>query len=133
WRNAVIGLGQRGLGDILLALQSLPEDIRLHVQGRLPSDGGAAFRQSAMNLGVWDRITIHPPFAPHEAVLSAAHYHVGLCPERPGNRNHELTVSNKIFDYCMAGLAVIASDLPGLRTVVEKSQGGVVFRAGDPS
>jgi hypothetical protein len=36
-----------------------------------------------------------------------------------------------MFDYHMAGLAVIASDLPALRDVVDVSQGGLLYRPGD--
>ena len=31
----------------------------------------------------------------------------------------------------MAGLAVVASDLPGLRDVVQRSQGGILYEAGN--
>jgi glycosyltransferase involved in cell wall biosynthesis len=33
----------------------------------------------------------------------------------------------------MAGLVVIASDVPSLRHIIEKSRGGLCFRAGDAS
>lgn len=130
WRNAVIGLGQRGLEDALVALTRLPSDVKLHLQGRLPFDGGVALRARIAELGLNSRVAIHPPFAPENAVQEAAPYHVGLCLERRGCRNHDLTVSNKIFDYHMAGLAVIASDLPGLRGVIERSRGGICFAPG---
>lgn len=130
WRNAVVGLGQRGLEDALLALQQLPAEIELHLQGRLPEDGGRALRARIAELGLGERVVIHPPYAPEAAVAEAARHTVGLCLERRGVRNHDLTVSNKLFDYHMAGLAVIVSDLPGLRSVVERSGGGMWFKPG---
>jgi glycosyltransferase involved in cell wall biosynthesis len=33
----------------------------------------------------------------------------------------------------MAGLAVVASDLPGLRRVIETSRGGLLYKPGDPA
>lgn len=130
WRNAVVGLGQRGLEDALLALTRLPAEIRLHVQGRLPADGGRALRARIGELGLGERVVMHPPYAPEAAVQEAARHTVGLCLERRGVRNHDLTVSNKLFDYHMAGLSVVVSDLPGLRGVVERSGGGMWFEPG---
>jgi hypothetical protein len=130
WRNAVVGLGQRGLDDAFGALTKLPTDVTLHLQGRLPTDGGAAMRARIAELGLTARVIFHPPFVPELAVQEAARHHVGLCLERRGCRNHDLTVSNKIFDYHMAGLAVVASDLPGLRGVIERSGGGLLFAPG---
>ena len=132
WRNSVLGLGQRGLDDALVALSQLPVDITLHLQGRLGHDGGEALRKRIAELGVANRVIFHPPYLPEDAVKAAAPYTVGLCLERRGVKNHELTVSNKIFDYHMAGLVTVASDLPGLRAVLKKSQGGLIFEPGSP-
>jgi glycosyltransferase involved in cell wall biosynthesis len=131
WRNTVIDLGQRGLDDALVALKRLPSDIVLHIQGRLPSGRRTRVAQRINELGIVDRVVIHPPFRAGAAVLAAAEHTVGLCLEREGIRNQELTVSNKIFDYVMAGLVVVASDLPGLRDVVERSGGGLLYHSGD--
>jgi glycosyltransferase involved in cell wall biosynthesis len=131
WRNSVIGFGQRGLSDLLEAMQRLPHDIHLHLQGRLPVDGGAELRRCVAKMGLTDRITVLQPYKPENAVIEASRFQVGLCLERKCNRNHELTVSNKMFDYHMAGLAVVSSDLSGLRNVVEQSGGGLLYVPGD--
>lgn len=133
WRNAVVGLGQRGLDDALVALTKLPSDVSLHLQGKMPADGGAALRSRITELNISSRVILHEPYAPQDAVREASQYHIGLCLERSGIRNHELTVSNKMFDYHMAGLAVISSDLPALRSILEKSNGGLLFTPGSPS
>ncbi len=132
WRNTVIGFGQRGLEDMLVAMTRLPPDVQLYLQGGLPGDGGKVLRAKIAQLGITNRTIILPPHRFGEAVPSAARYDVGLCLERIGPRNHELTVSNKMFDYHMAGLAVIASDLPGLAAVIRSSEGGVLYQPGNP-
>lgn len=132
WRNSVIGFGQRGLDDALLALCEVPGDVRLFLQGRTEVDGGKAILERAAELGLKSRVTILPPYAPQNAVYEAAKYDVGLCLERKGPRNHDLTVSNKMFDYHMGGLAVISSDLPGLLHVLDRSHGGLRYEAGSP-
>jgi glycosyltransferase involved in cell wall biosynthesis len=75
---------------------------------------------------------VHPPCNPEDAVRAAARFHVGLCAERPEVANHWYTVSNKLFDYHMAGLAVVVSGLPSLRDVVQESGAGLMYRPGDP-
>lgn len=132
WRNSTIGFGQRGLDDILTALRQTPPEIRLVLQGRPAMDGGAAVRARIEALGLSGRVEILAPFAAGQAVAEAAVFDVGLCLERRGPRNHELTISNKMFDYHMAGLAVITTDLPPLRGVVEASEGGIVAPPSDP-
>ena len=133
WRNAVIGFGQRGLQDALSAMTQLPRDVTLHLQGRLSSDGRKQLHHRINALGLTDRVFVHGPYLPPEAVQQASRFCVGLCLEHSGIRNHDLTVSNKIFDYLMAGLVVVASDLPGLRGVIEHSNGGLLFHPGDPT
>lgn len=132
WRNSVIGFGQRGLDDAMLALTRLPEDVSLHLQGRLPMDGGQHLRDRVAALGLEGRVVIHPPYSPGEAVRQAAAHDVGLCLERRGPANHELTVSNKLFDYMMGGLAVVVADLPSLRAVVDRARAGLLFEPGAP-
>jgi glycosyltransferase involved in cell wall biosynthesis len=132
WRNSVIGFGQRGLDDALEALAMLPPQVHLHLQGRIDNASSAKLASRVSQLGLGGRVHVLPPFLPHEAVKSAALHDIGLCLERKGPRNHDLTVSNKMFDYHMAGLAVIATDLPALSSVLRRTGGGVVSRAGDP-
>ena len=130
WRNSVVGLGDRGLEDVLRALPLLSESVELHLQGRLGPDGGRAVRALISHLNLVNRVYFHAPHEPHEAVVAAANYSVGLCLERKVNRNHEFTVSNKIFDYLMAGLPVVASNVAGLRRVIARSGGGILYEPG---
>ena len=131
WRNSTIDLGQRGLGDAISALSLVPEEIVLHVQGNLPADGGLSLRNMIEARGLSHRVFQHAAYAPRDAVKAASRYTVGLCLEQATNRNQRLTVSNKMFDYLMAGLPVIASNVPGLRDVIERSNGGLVYEAGN--
>jgi hypothetical protein len=130
WRNSVLGFGQRGLEDILAALKLVPDDVRLYLQGSLGHDNGAALRARIEKFGVAKRVVVLAPHPPGSGVLSAAPYDIGLCLERRGPINHEVTVSSKIFDYHMAGLAVVTSDLPGLTDVICRSGGGVSYEPG---
>jgi glycosyltransferase involved in cell wall biosynthesis len=50
-----------------------------------------------------------------------AEYDVGLALERVQHRNYSLTVTNKVFAYLLAGLAVVATDTPGQREVMSQA------------
>ena len=131
WRNTTLDLGHRGLGDAIDALKILPEDITLHIQGNLAGDGGQRLSDTIEKQGLTRRVILHPPYLPHEAVKAAAAHTVGLCLERATSRNHLLTVSNKMFDYFMAGLPVIASGVPGLKRVIDRSEAGLLYEPGN--
>ena len=103
----------------------------LHLQGR-SAVGTKSVRQLVSSLGVSDRVQFHSPFEPEQAVTMAAPYSVGLCLERNTCKNHLLTASNKIFDYHMAGLAIVCSDMPALCQIVQSSRAGFTFKNGDP-
>jgi len=131
WRNAVVALSQRGLEEALEALTMLPEDVSLSVQGHLTKSGALILSTALKQRGIEKRVRILAPYSVDQAIAEASQFNIGLCLERDVNSNHRLTVSNKMFDYHMAGLAVVASDLPSLRNVITQSGGGLLFRAGD--
>jgi glycogen(starch) synthase len=132
WRNSTIAFGQRGLEDALIALTELPEEVSLFLQGRCSLEMRVRLEARAESLGVYGRVTLLPPYLPGRAVTEAAPHDIGLCLERAGPRNHELTVSNKMFDYHMAGLAIVSSNMPSLARVIARSRGGLTYSAGSP-
>jgi glycosyltransferase involved in cell wall biosynthesis len=46
--------------------------------------------------------------------------------------NHYSSLSNKLLEYMMAGVPVIANDLPEMRKVIEASGAGLIIDAADP-
>lgn len=77
------------------------------------------------------RVDVHDPVPPHEVVTALHGHHAGLLFDRPLTRNAELSAPNKLYEYLMAGLAVVAPDLPGLRWLAEEGL-GVLFEPGSP-
>jgi len=52
---------------------------------------------------------------------------------RPLTRNDELVFPNKLFEYLMAGLAVIVPRLPGLASLVDAEEIGLTYEPGQPA
>jgi glycosyltransferase involved in cell wall biosynthesis len=67
---------------------------------------------------VESRVHFLPPRPWNELVATAAAATVGLVPIRGGILNHQLGDTNKLHEYLMGGLPVIASDLPEIRRIV---------------
>jgi glycogen synthase len=72
------------------------------------------------------------PVEPDRLVEAAAAFHVGLLINRPVTRNDELVLPNKLFEYLMAGLAVVVPRLPGLAPLVEDEAVGLTYEPGRP-
>jgi glycosyltransferase involved in cell wall biosynthesis len=80
-----------------------------------------------------DRVVFHPPVEHDKVVALAAGADVGLAPYLPVGLNNQLAAPNKLFEYLHAGIAIAGSDLPDIRTVVDRHKVGAVFDAADPS
>jgi glycosyltransferase involved in cell wall biosynthesis len=55
------------------------------------------------------RVRVLPAIPVTDFISTASRYHVGLVLTEPSCLNHELTVSNKLFDYAAAGLPMLLS------------------------
>ena len=129
WFGQTIGPG-RGLEDAVAALTHLPSDVELHLRGN-PSEG---YREKLERLAgnACERLFFLPPLEHDEVIRGMAPFDAGLALERPDNGNYSRTVTNKLFSYLLAGLAIAASDTPGQREVMSQiPSAGVLYPAGD--
>jgi len=133
WYSQVISLG-RGIGDAIRAAGLLTQPVQLHLRGTVDPSERAAIMALAQECGVADQLQLHPSAPPEELIARAAEHDVGLALE-PGlahSLNNALTVSNKLFSYLLAGLAIAASDTPGQRAVLQTCpQAGALYQPGD--
>ena len=75
------------------------------------------------------RVDVDDPCRP--TVVTALHgYHVGLLFDRPLTRNAELSAPNKLFEYLMAGLAVVRV-VPGLLWLEDERLGLLARKRAD--
>ncbi len=77
--------------------------------------------------GLRGKVFIHGPTPYTELLEYTSGADVGLALQEPFGENHLRARPNKIFEYIMAGVPVVASDFPPLRkAIVEKGIGLVV-------
>ena len=132
WFSQTIGPG-RGLEDAIQALGVVRAGIELHLLGRVSQDYLVRLRSQAAALDVGDLLFFHNPIDHDEIVNFTGGFDIGLALEQPQNQNYSRTVTNKIFAYLLAGLAVAATNTPGQREILDKvPEVGFLYEAGDP-
>ena len=121
----------RGLEQVVRMMGLLP-DHTLDVIGFGPL--GPHLQDVAGRLGddVADRITFGAPISIDDVVPTLAAFDVGVVTTEPTCANHELTVSNKLFEYAAAGLPVLLSDVEEHRRLVAAHPFGAIARTGAP-
>lgn len=103
---------------------------RLALMGSGPTESGLRC-QVAMS-GLQDRVRFlaRVPFPDlHEHTCGAD---IGLCVIRPSGSSFSLSLPNKLFEYFMAGIPVLAGDTPEIRAVIEQTGAGVLVDPLDP-
>jgi glycosyltransferase involved in cell wall biosynthesis len=114
----------RGLEDLVAALPELPPcHLVLIGGGRLREGLGAM----AAERGLGGRVHFLPTVPLAGLLAWTASADIGVQPIRNTCLNHLSTDSNKLFEYAMAGLPVVASDFPEIRRVVRAHDIGLLF------
>jgi hypothetical protein len=131
WFSQTVGL-DRGLQDAIAAMGHAGVPIQLHLRGHAPADVRQALNEIATSAGVRSSLHFQPPCRPDELLSRATEHDVGLALETEDAVNRRLTVTNKLFTYMTAGLALSVTDLPGQRSVIATRPGaGRVHARGD--
>ena len=66
------------------------------------------------------QIRFHQPIAPDELFKFTSQFDIGMATETAPNLNRDICLTNKIFTYIQAGLAIIASDTQAQRLFMEQ-------------
>jgi glycosyltransferase involved in cell wall biosynthesis len=126
--QAGAGSGRR-LEDLLEAA-ALAENV--HVTLRVTRVDLTDLREEVARRGLADRVDVADPVSPEHLVEQLAAFDVGIVIDRPVALNNALGFPNKLFEYLMAGLAVVVPNLRTMGAFVEREEVGVVFQAGSP-
>lgn len=132
WFSQTIGPG-RGLEEFLRHWAKLPASGgRLTLLGRITPSYAAQLR-AILPPDCQSRLSFHEPVRPSELPTKLAKFDVGLALEHNEPASRNLTITNKIFQYLNAGLAVIATPTAGQIEVMKTaSDAGLLLDFNDP-
>ncbi len=113
----------RGLLPTFRAMQRMPE-LHLAVVGDGPAE--SELRQAAAELGVQQRVHWlgSVPYDRLHALTCGAD--VGVCLIEPLSLSYEYALPNKLFEYMMARIPSLVTDLPALRALLDQHPVGVM-------
>jgi len=112
----------RGLDRLIGALPLLPAEVVLVLIGWVWIKDD--LERQAAALGVGMRVHFIDTVPAHELAAFTAAADVGVMTTDPINLSRRLCTSNKLFEYLMAGLPVVVSDLPENRKVLMRYPAG---------
>lgn len=124
-------LPERGLEILLRALPTLDPRVVLHIRGSGPLR--TWLEAQVGNRDLKGRLVVLEPVPAEQLGATLAGMDIGVIPYVATSLNNYLCSPNKLFDYCMGGLAVVASDLPEVRRELERHGAGLLYDQGDPT
>jgi glycosyltransferase involved in cell wall biosynthesis len=116
----------RGIEELILSAQYLNSNgnIRLQGFGAFKEDFNKIIKHNKLE----SKVKFIEPIDPSEVLFEISkHADIGVVLTKPTSLNHELTISNKIFDYINAGIPVIMSNVAEHRYLNEKYDIGIII------
>ncbi|MCE1037803.1 glycosyltransferase family 4 protein [Pseudomonas monteilii] len=125
------GLQQgRGLEKLIRTTAKVPDAYFVLIGGgRLAHN----LNQLIEELELQDRVRIIPTVPLSELPSYTASADIGVQPIENTCLNHYTTDSNKLFEYIIAGLPVVATDFPEIRRIVRRHDVGLLVPSDDPT
>jgi glycosyltransferase involved in cell wall biosynthesis len=108
---------ERGIEEMIRALALVP-DLRLRFMGAGSDEYRAELERVAAEARVGDRVEHRPPVEPSAVAETIAGADFGVVLTHPTCLNNVQSLPNKLFEYTVAGLPVVASDLPVISAIV---------------
>lgn len=130
WFSQTIGSG-RGIEEVIHAIGKLnSENIELHLLGDLRPANKIYFNKIEEAEKLTNKIKIHNPINPDDIVEFASQFDVGIASEASSPFNRDICLTNKIFTYFQAGLAVVATDTQAQRQLLSTYRDcGFIYKA----
>lgn len=124
WFSQTIGPG-RGLDTLCTALRRVRRPVDVHLRGNASPAFEEQLRDAFPDVSREHRLFLHELVPPAELTSRIAEHDVGLALEQPEPPSRNLTVTNKILQYLLGGLAVVATPTAGQREVADAAPDAV--------
>ena len=122
---------QRGLEQMVRAVAFMPASVRLVIMGT------GLLREKLERLAESEacggKVAFREPVSPREILSYVVSADLGVVLFEPVTMNNYFASPNKLFDYLMAGVPVVASDVPEIARVVGSLKVGCLVNQGDPT
>jgi glycosyltransferase involved in cell wall biosynthesis len=122
----------RNVHGLLESVPSWPDHLRLLLRGGGPPAYVQELREQVRELGAPDRVQLLPAVPWAEVVTSAATADIGVVPWPLDLPQKRISLPNKLFEYLMAGLAVIATGPSEVSGLVESYGAGRGYQPATP-
>ena len=117
---------ERGLEELIDSMPSWAFDGRFVIRGYGQDAYLDALRERAKARGVADRVSFAPRVSPERLVAEAAAADIGYL-ALPGTTEHyEFALPNKLFEYLMAGLPVMATPRIEMAAMISSTRSGFI-------
>lgn len=111
WFSQTIGAG-RGLEILFESLEYLDMAVEIHLRGNYP-ESCRQWLEPLVPDNWRSSLFIHPTVPNSELLSRIAEHDIGLALEIPHCLNRQFTITNKLFQYLQAGLAIVATNTTG--------------------
>jgi glycosyltransferase involved in cell wall biosynthesis len=122
----------KGVDVILHALPLLPSARALIVGGHEKEPDLARLKALAHHLGLESRVTFTGQVEPARVPALLAQAMILVLPNPASAISTRFTSPLKLFEYMAAGRAIVASDLPAIREILEDGRNALLVEPGDP-
>lgn len=131
WFSQTVGPG-RNLEVLVQSLNKVRQPVQLHIRGDIRPEYEARLNSQLVKTS-GHTLYFHSRVPPNELLSRIAEHDIGFALEPTDPPNKDLTISNKINQYLLGGLAVIATSTKGQEEVAKLSGNAVAVVCADPS
>jgi hypothetical protein len=125
WISQVTGPG-RGIENMLLALSSINATLQFNIT--LVGKCDPNYQKQLLSLTSEKiKIIFKDPVPPPEILPLLASHHIGLATELAESHSRDLTITNKILHYLLAGLPVLASFTQGHNEIKQLAPEAIII------
>ena len=123
----------KGVDVLLEALERIRGVSALIVGGHEAEGDRARLESRAVRLGIAHRVTFTGHVDPSRVAALLERATILVLPNPPSAASTHFTSPLKLFEYMAAGRAIVASDLPAIREVLQDDKNALLVPAGDPA
>lgn len=116
----------RGIEWVIDGLQDM-HDIHFVCVGHQDKTTMLKIESQIHKLSLENRVHFLPPVSHSQVVSYIEEADVGVCAINPVTKSYYYSLPNKVFEMSMAGLPVVATDLPEIRSFLDEVGNGYYF------